>query len=193
MEIALGALMGLIGVIVGGFLQHFTSQRAIDRQHEWDRSRLVHEKLELIAQVANDMGQRMSNLYSGAIDSVETGESYKVDITLPFAKLEMLLSFYAPEIKHEYERLLVLRNEMGDIIVDLISGRVPIEKPNKQKLNGKLLKASFCAEKICESIINEASKLGRQHLVLKAEQTNALDRAKARLDWAVSLFNRFRS
>lgn len=69
--------MTLLGVIVGGVLQHFTSQRAIDRQHEWDRSRLVHEKLELIAQAANDLGERMSKFYSDAIPKVEAGERYR--------------------------------------------------------------------------------------------------------------------
>lgn len=192
MEIAFGALMGLIGVIVGGYLQHFTSQKAIELQHDWDRSRLVHEKLELIAQVANDIGQRMSTFYNGAIVSVEEGKSYRVDITLPFAKLEMLLNFYAPEIMQEYGRLLTLRDEMSDIIADLISGRLPTEKKEKQELNYKLIKASSSAKAICESIINAASQLGRQHLLSKAEQTNALDRAKACLAWASSLFNRLR-
>ena len=182
MEIVLGALTTLLGVIVGGVLQHFTSQRAIDRQHEWDRSRLVHEKLEFIAQVANpnDLGERMSNLYSGAISKVEAGERYRPEISLPFAKLEMLLSFYAPELKPEYDRLLQLRDDMGSTLVDLASGWVPTEKTEKQALNEKLLKASFDAENICERIIKGASELGRERLALKAEQNHSAETRTSR-------------
>lgn len=180
MEIVLGALSGLLGVIVGGVLQYFTSQRAIERQHKWDRSRLIHEKLELIAQEASDMGQRMSKLYLGAIARVEDRECYRPEITLPFAKLEMLLSFYGPELTPEYDRLLALRNEMGSILVDLSVGNFPTVKKDKQDLNAKLINAGFKAEKICEGIITEASKLGREHLDLKAERCHSAEARSSR-------------
>lgn len=169
MDILLGALAGLSGVLVGGALQHFTSQRAIDRQHKWERSRLVHEKLELIAQEANEIGQRMMRLYSGAIVSVESGDRYNPEIALPFAKLEMLLNFYALELKPEYDQLLALRDEMSDTIADLVIGRIPADKKDRQQLNLKLINASFKAEKICDQMIHGASKLGRECLDMNVE------------------------
>lgn len=169
MEIFLGALTTIFGVIVGGVLQHFTSRRAIDRQHQWERSRLVHEKLENIAQTANEMGEGMKRLYSDAIISVESGERYNPQKPLPFAKLELLLSFYAPELRPEYDQLLALRDEMGSTIATLINGGVPKTKAEKQHINKKLLKASFQSVRICDKIIGGASKLGRTRLYLNDE------------------------
>ncbi|WP_031385983.1 hypothetical protein [Desulfonatronum thiodismutans] len=180
MEILLGVLASLAGVIVGGVLQHITSQRSIDRQHAWERSRLVHEKLELIAQVSTEVGGTLSNVYFNAIVAVESGERYKTEVNIPLAKLEMLLNFYAPELKMHYKQLIVLRDEMGSTIADLVSGRLPTVKAEKQALNEKLIKASFKASKICEKLTAEASQLGRKSLELKAEQSHAADARSSR-------------
>lgn len=180
MEIMIGVLASLAGVIVGGVLQHMTSQRAIDRQHNWERSRLIHEKLELIAQVSTDAGSSLSGFYSSAIVAVESGERYNPEVNIPFAKLEMLLDFYAPELKTHYNQLIALRDEMGSSVIDLISGRLPSVKAEKQALNEKLVKASFKASKICENITVGASQLGRQRLDLKGEQSHAADARASR-------------
>lgn len=180
MEILLGVLASLAGVVVGGVLQYITSQRSIDRQHAWERSRLVHEKLELIAQVSTEVGSALSSVYFNAIVSVESGERYKSDVNIPFAKLEMLLDFYAPELKAHYKQLIALRDEMGSTLADLVSGRLPTVKTEKQALNEKLIKASFKASKICENLTAGASQLGRQSLDLKAEQGHAADARSSR-------------
>lgn len=172
--------MTVLGVVVGGVLQHFTSQRTIDRQHGWDRSRLVHEKLEQIAEEANDLGERMKKLYSGAINNVEAGEPYRPEIFLSFAKLEMLLNFYAPELKQDYGQLVRLRDEMGSILSDLMIGRIPTERRQKQELNEKLFTASIEAKQACEQLIQRASELGRERLSLKAEQNHAADARSSR-------------
>lgn len=180
MEIVLGGAMTVLGVVVGGVLQHFTSQRTIDRQHDWDRSRLLHEKLEQIAEEANDLGERMRKLYSDAIVNVDAGEPYRPEISLPFAKLEMLLNFYAPELKQDYDQLVRLRDEMGSTLVNLVNGRIPTEKRQKQELNEKLLTASRRAKQACEQLIQGASELGRDRLSLKAEQNHAADARNSR-------------
>lgn len=164
MEIAIGVLASLFGVVVGGALQHITSQRALTRQHSWERSRFVHEKLELIAHVSADLSNKLISLYLSGITAVESGERYSPGINLPFAKLEMLLDFYGPELKLHFKQLISLRDDMSQVIADLISGRLPNEKSEKQKLNGELLRASFKAQKICEELIASASRLGRESL-----------------------------
>lgn len=180
MEIILGVLASLTGVIVGGVMQHMTSQRTLDRQHNWERSRLIHDKLELIAQVSTEISGSLSGFYSGAIVAVESGERYKPEVNIPFAKLEMLLDFYAPELKARYEQLIALRDEMGSAVADLISGRLPAVKAEKQALNEKLIRASFKVSKICDDITVGASQLGRQYLDLKAEQSHPADARASR-------------
>jgi hypothetical protein len=62
-------------------------------------SRVVHEKLESIAETAEDLGRKMSSVYSGAITAVEAGKPYKTEGgVLPLSRLEMLINFYAPEL-----------------------------------------------------------------------------------------------
>lgn len=171
MEIIIGVTASLVGVIVGGVLQYLTSQKALDRQHNWERSRLVQEKLEQIAEVASDVGRGLSSFYMGAIVSVESGKSYEVKEAIPYARLEMLLRFYAPEVIFELDRLNSLQESMEKIVVELVSGRIPTEKGEKQRLNGKLVTASFEASRICEAITEAVSDLGRQHLKLKVESS----------------------
>lgn len=167
MDLVWGALASLIGVVVGGVLQHVTSQRALNRQHEWERSRLIQEKLELVSEVAEDLCSSLKNTYLNAIVSVEAGKPVELVGVLPFAKLEMLLGFYAPELRPHYERLLVLRDKMSKILVDVASGRIPVNKEDKQAFNDDFIKAVFEVSKIFDALTVDACKLGRKQLHMK--------------------------
>src|SRR5512139_3332857 len=105
MDIWVGAGASLLGVIVGGLLQHLTAKLALDHQQSWERARMIHEKLELIAEVAEDLGRRMSGFHSRAIAAVESGEQYKPEGgVFPLARIEMLINFYAPGLRPQFER-----------------------------------------------------------------------------------------
>jgi hypothetical protein len=179
MEIWAGVAASLLGVIVGGLLQHLTAQRGLDRQHDWERARIVHDKLELIAEAADDLGRKMSKFYQGGIIAVESGEKYKPDGgAFPLARMEMLINFYAPELRAQFQRVVAVRDRMGETIGELVVGRVPRAKSDKQTMNGLLLKASFEVSSICEGIAKGASELARKRLKLDAEPSDALDARK---------------
>ncbi|HEU0197340.1 MAG TPA: hypothetical protein VFQ88_09035 [Nevskiaceae bacterium] len=164
MDILIGALVSLAGVVVGGALQYFTSHKAISRQHEWERAKLVHDKLEHVAAVARDVANGMYTLYFSGIACVEAQQRYVPGCSMPLAELAMLLKFYAPELEHHYDDFIALRDRMSDTVADLISARLPSEKPQRQKLNERLIKASFEATRIGDALIQEASTVGRKQL-----------------------------
>ena len=182
MEIWVGVVASLLGVIVGGFLHHLTTQHSLKLQHEWERSRVVHEKLESIAETAEDLGRKMSSFYSGAITAVEAGKPYKIEGgVLPLSRLEMLINFYAPELQPHFKRLILVRHEMGKTMIVVINGQVSTAKNVRQDINGRLLIASFKVKSICEDIARDSSKLAREQLRLSKEPSQAFDANKKAL------------
>ena len=167
MDTLAGALASLGGVIVGGVLQHITSRRALSRQHEWERSRLVQEKLEQVTEVTKKLCANLESVYLNAIESVRVGAYIEREYVLPFAELEMLLGFYAPELKPHHDRLVLLRDEMSKVLIDIVSGRIPTAKEDKQALNDKFMSAVFTVSKICTALTDDAYKLGRKRLDIK--------------------------
>ena len=111
--------------------------------------------------MARDVSNGLSALYSNGVVCVEAGSRYAPECPIPLAELAMLLKFYAPELQHHHENFITLRDQMSGAVADLISGRAPKEKAEKQALNERLIKASFKATEIGEALIQEASTVGR--------------------------------
>jgi membrane protein DedA with SNARE-associated domain len=58
MEIWIGAISSLVGVMVGSLLNFYTAQRQSRLENEWRKQQLLREKLEQIADMAIEISKQ---------------------------------------------------------------------------------------------------------------------------------------
>lgn len=169
MDAWIAIIASLLGVVVGGLLQHFTAKSGFYRQKTWERDRLLQQKLEEIAELAETVGRKMGGLYGQAIAAVESGQPYRPEPDLiPIARLEILIHCYAPELSPHVEGILGVRNELGKPLSEALLQRSLMDKPERQQLNAQLCMGMVQASSLCEAIAKGAAELVRRRLALES-------------------------
>jgi hypothetical protein len=163
MSVWIGLISGLAGVIVGGILNHFTTRANFHRQTQWEREKILQQKLEEIAQVAEQIAFHFQKLKGDAMLAIESGTCLSFGSeAVPLAKLRMLVCFYAPELAKHIQMIEDAREKFGQPLVKALEGRVR-EKPERQQINGDLIRGEYQLSKACDSLAEAAADLGKKY------------------------------
>ena len=176
MEAWIGIIGTLLGVAFGGVLTHWTSNTQSKRQRRWEVNRLIQTKLEDIAELLDDLESRYRKISGDAILKVHSGKPMVYEGRLPTARLNALISFYAPELVEEKKQLERLAHTFGEVLVKTID--VKSDEPQKKALIAELLRGHHQIEDACESMASKAAMIARDRL--------AVEKSNITFGWAVS-------
>jgi len=162
MSFWIGLLSGLAGVVVGGILNHFTTKANFLRQTQWERDKILQQKLEEIAQVTEEIAFTYGKIMIGAINAISFRAELKIESeVVPFARLRMLVSFYAPELANHVHLITDAQNKFSEPLLKALDGRVR-EQPERQQINGDLVRIEGQMSRACNGLSEAAADLGRR-------------------------------
>ena len=91
----------LAGVVVGGGIGGVSSWLAgrdrFRQETDWDRRQLLREKLEEIGELADEVNRGFRELCMKFMQAITLDEPLHLESEIPFARLTLLVAFYAPE------------------------------------------------------------------------------------------------
>src|SRR5436305_10542752 len=111
-----GGAGALLAAGVGGLLVNFGAKRQFQRQRNWQRDQFLQERLEEIARVAEEIDEASRALYGNAVLLVENRQRLASDRPIPLARLKMLIDFYAPELRPHADRIVNVRDSVGNFL-----------------------------------------------------------------------------
>jgi hypothetical protein len=161
-------LSSLLGVGVGGLLVNITSKWQFERQRNWQRDQFLQEKLADIAKLADDVQQACRKLYMNAILTVEGSQALGADQQpIPLSRLNTLIRFYAPELHDHMKVVMQVRDSVGDIVAEVITGR-PFDTGKRQQLNLQLVRGVEQMDQACDKLSAAAAQLARHRLGIES-------------------------
>ena len=163
----IGVIGTLLGVAIGGGVNYFINRSQFIREKKYQEQQVLRQKLEEICQVIERINQSYNNVWADAWQSLKYGKQMPLDDDpLPFARLSMLINFYAPELKENFKLLEDNRNAFGMILIDVIYN-AQAEESKRQKIHNDLSIARGYIAKVCTAMEDEAASLARFVLVPK--------------------------
>jgi hypothetical protein len=100
-------IAALCGAVVGGLLGQFTSWFVFRHQRDWERDKLIQQKLEEIYVLTTEARRLMVKISDEANDAAKgltkySGEAEEHLLTAKLLRLEALVLFYAPKRLKSY-------------------------------------------------------------------------------------------
>lgn len=160
-----GGAGALLAAGVGGLLVNFGAKRQFQRQRNWQRDQFLQERLEEIARVAEEIDETSRALYGNAVLLVENRQPLAFDRPIPLARLKMLTDFYAPELRPHADRIVEVRDSVGNFLGEAISTHSST-KEERQHLNLEFVRGTLRMTAACEALVAAAAQLARQRLDL---------------------------
>lgn len=138
------AWIGLIGVLVGGLIAsvgEFVRGRLMFRQEK--RSEGLQERrrrLEELYEVIENHKELYTDFFGKALLRISGTEPPKDSVKekIPWGRLQMLVSLYAPELRPEMDRVHQAASKVGEVAARVITERSP-DKANRQELGNRLV------------------------------------------------------
>jgi hypothetical protein len=154
----IGVIVTLLGVVVGGGISILKDRVQFRREKDWQRRQLIREKLEEICQVVEDISQNYREIWSSVIiiDVYKVKEIYRT--VIPFAKLSMLINFYAPSLKIYLPLLDDLKSLFNNSLTEIIMITDHGESSPKE-IFGYLTLIHTEIQKVCKAMTTATSDL----------------------------------
>ena len=80
------------------------------------------------------------------------------------AKLEILIDFYAPELRSQLAQVLKIRDSLGEPIKFALLGDAPKDGSHRQQLTSALIESSFAILVVSTELGKGAAEVARRHL-----------------------------
>jgi hypothetical protein len=109
----------ILGVLIGGGLTWLNSRFQLKQMEAKDRKKFLLAKLEELYEIISQIGQSYSELTSEQSKIVIDRLEFQVPNSpkLPMDKLDMLVSFYATELKITLSKLTRCCEDYGEVLV----------------------------------------------------------------------------
>lgn len=119
----IGIIGAIVGVLVGGGLSWLNSRFQLKQQEIKDRKKLLLGKLEELYEIVSQINQTYSELTSEQLKIVSDRLEFNIPNSpkIPTDRLNMLVDFYAIELKSTRLRLTKCCEEYGEVLVNRIS------------------------------------------------------------------------
>jgi len=127
---------------------------------------LLQEKLLEIAELAEVVQQKISELCANTIAGLERGERPKALDFVPLARLKILVGFYAPELRSHIEQIENVWKEVGNSIAVVLMAPT-LDRPQQQQLNLKFLQALRDIKEACNHFTEAAAESAQRRLGYK--------------------------
>jgi len=138
----------------------------LERERRWQRDQLVQDKLLEIAALVEDTRQKLGATYGNALCAVVSGHRLKPSNNAnpcAWARLQMLVSSYAPELRPHITRLLQIRDEISPFVAEALLPR-PRTKLEQQELNLQFVRGIKRIDDECAAFTEAAAQLAHHRL-----------------------------
>jgi hypothetical protein len=159
------AINVLIGAGIGGLVTTIAAKLQFERERKWQRDRLLQEKLLEIAQLTDDLQRAFAKLCGDAVVALYGGAELKV-APIPLARLKILTTFYASDLRHDMERIIKVRDDAGPSLTEVLTNRKALEITKRQQIGDHLLQAMKEMNDSCDRLAENAAELAQRHLGL---------------------------
>jgi len=152
-------VLTLITVIVGWLLNHLSMRFASKRTQELEKKKILLTKIEELANLVDEIVKSYRNIWGEIVANLSIGKQVSVEgINLPFAKIQILINFYFPQLKPEYEILVKETDSFGRKIFPVLDER------DEKKRGGLFVDLTAVHQRInvaCERICVLSSKIAQ--------------------------------
>jgi gas vesicle protein len=149
----------LTGAIIGAGIAILNARYQIKTQEKREKNKYIVSKLEDIFESISQFRKSYkenSLAWMKTLSSAQSELNLETKTNAPLERLQMLIGFYAPELKPELTKLLECRENYGDVLVDNFGVHKKDEQSRKKYL-GALFheerKISEQCDKIQEGLI----------------------------------------
>ncbi len=167
MKILKDLLVPILYITIGWFLNFVTTTFILKKNHELEKKKILREKIEELAKVVYELEEMYKQILAKILVNAETNE--KIDSeglvrkdTLPSLLLsKILIYFYFPELKPEYNLLIKEKDRIGKKILDFLKED---DKVKRKKMAAEILYESDKISKLCDKVIFLSEKIAQKLL-----------------------------
>ncbi len=158
----IGVIGTLFGVLIGGLVTNFLNSSQFKRESKLKAQQLIQQKLEEICQTAEAIHESNRHLTAECYGYMSLGELPNLDTIkfIPLSHLNMLIYFYAPDLKELSNLLRETVRLHGIAITEMFENKDP---KDIQGAFQYVLTASELIDKLCLSIIHSSASIVRDH------------------------------
>jgi hypothetical protein len=154
------ALIGLFGVIIGGFLTYIINYTQFNRDKKLKQEQIIQQKLEQICEIAEEINRSYSILMGEAIAFVKFGRKMEMKINpIQLDKLKMLIYFYAPSLKELYNNLFEAASVHAEGIAFILNPSVN----DKNTLLELIIKLNQGMTNQCTALVESSANILRNN------------------------------
>jgi len=156
-------LPAVLLVAIGWLLNFITMKVTFKQTRELEKKKILREKIEELAKLVYKIKDIYRNISMKIIvNAVTNGEIKDMsENVLPFPLIRVLIDFYFPELKAEYNELADKKKEFGDQVVTFLKEK---GQTRRKEIAGKIYSESDEIDEICEKIISSSSKIAQKLL-----------------------------
>jgi hypothetical protein len=158
-------LIPIITLIIGWFLNLFSTKVTFKKTRELEKKKLLQTKIEEIATLIDEIDQDYTQLWGKVVSIVKLGMKINAETVntpkIPFSRVQILIDFYFPKLKTEYNELIKEKSKFGKQLVLLID---ETNKTNQEGLIYEITDTSERIRKTCEEIISSSVKVAQKIL-----------------------------
>jgi len=152
-----GIIGTAIGTLGGGIVTYIQGKSQFQREKEWQKRDLVRGKLEEAHEAIEEVKRAFTTCTANAMLRVQLGRSEHEEKQLDFAKVKMLIGFYAPELN---DLLKQLENEWVNHSKAITKSFMP---PVAREGVTEMTQATAAIGEICDKMHTELAKLSRNY------------------------------
>lgn len=158
----IGVIGTLLGVSIGGLVSYLVNSAQFKRDKKLKDQQLIQQKLEEICKTAEEIHTSSRELYAECYGFISLSETFNLDNikNLRFSYLNMLIYFYAPNLKEISQVLSEAVNLHSIAIIEMIG---KVDPTDKQIAFLYVSKANQLIDKLCTAIIHSSANIVRDH------------------------------
>jgi hypothetical protein len=159
------AWIGIIGVVIGGALTFLSGYIQQQRQIRRDRQKLLLSKLEEIHEVLSQYRLTYRGVMSEIIKGIpnDTPPEFKDLPHVPTEKLQMLVGFYASELREHLDLIEARRKEYAQLFFKTFGPENELGNTN-QRAFAVLTEPSKMLDHACASMQAEVIALSKKYI-----------------------------
>jgi len=162
------SLLAVFLLIVGWFLGLITTKFTFKQTRELEKRKILREKIEELAKLVYKLEDEYKQISTRIVTNAETGKEINLEDLIstntlpPFPLISILIDFYFPELKTEYNELINKKEEFGKKVITFLKEK---DKTNRKRIAGEIFLSELDEiDKICEKIISSSGKIAQRLL-----------------------------
>lgn len=152
-------LLTIVTLLIGWVLNLLSMRFTFKRTREIEKRKLLQTKIEELANLIDEMVRSYRKLWGEIAVSVSAGRQISVEgINPPFTKIQILIEFYFPQLRQDYQTLIKETGDFGRNIFPTLNEQ---DKIKRGQLFGDLTVNHERINKACERIAQLSANIAR--------------------------------